>query len=180
MDLKKLLEEAQSSSESPKYSLRSVDSLEEDIRTDLLKLLERGGKSAGSLRNILLEKDYQPELVDQLITRFIEVGLIDDFALAKELAENLATKKGKSRGLIARELRAKGFSSAVIDEATSQLDQDLELETAKELAVGKMSRLIALEPQVRARRVAGFLGRKGYSSSVVWSAIQYAEQSLSN
>ncbi|MEY4417756.1 MAG: hypothetical protein RIQ88_194 [Actinomycetota bacterium] len=175
-----MLEDTQFSSETPKYSLRSVDTLEEEIRSDLLKLLERGGKSSGALRELLIEKEHQPELVDQLIARFIEVGLIDDFGLAKDLAENLANRKSKARGLIARDLREKGFSSEVIEHALAQLDQDAELETAKDLAVNKMSRLSSLEPQVRARRVAGFLGRKGYSASVVWTAVKFAEESLSN
>lgn len=179
MDLKKILEDAKSSGDAPKYTLRSVDSIEEDVRLALLKLLERGGRSSGSLRKLLLEKEHPVEIVDSLIARFTEVGLIDDYALARDLAQTLATRKSKARGMISIELREKGLAQDAIDAALSELSVDAELETAKELAISRMERLKNLDPEVRSRRVAGFLSRKGYASSVVWTAIRFATESLS-
>jgi len=67
-----------------------------------------------------------------------------------------------------------------IDEALLEIDSDSELEAAKELAIARMSRLSGLDTDARSRRVAGFLSRKGYSSNVVWAAIRFATDSLSN
>lgn len=178
MDLKKILDEATNSGEPTKYTLRSVDSIEEEVRAALLRMLERGSKSSATLRKNLVEKEYQPEIVDQLIARFIEVGLIDDYALARDIAESLATRKAMAKGMISITLREKGFSKDVIEDAVSSLDQDAELAQAISLAEAKLNRMQALEKDVRARRVAGFLSRKGYSSSIVWKAIKAAEDSL--
>lgn len=180
MDLEKILREAEDSGQIQKYSLRSVDSIEEDVRVALLKILDRGAKSSGALRKTLLEKEHPAEIVDQVIARFIEVGLIDDYALARRLATTLSQRKGKAKGLIALELRDKGFSKDAIDEALEEIDSESELEAAKELAVARMSRMVNLDIEVRSRRVAGYLSRKGYATNVVWSAVRFATDSLSN
>lgn len=180
MDLQKLLASAEESANKPKYVLQSVDSLEEEIRTALLRILERGGQSSGQIRKTLLEKEYPAELVDSLLERFKEVGLIDDFALAQNLAAMLFERKGKSKALIGMELREKGFSQEAIKDALAQIESDDELEVAKELAVSKMSKTKASDRSGLERKVASFLARKGYPSSVAWAAVRYASEQLSN
>jgi regulatory protein len=152
--------------------------LEEDVRQALIKMLERGGKSSGALRTALIAKEFPKELVDQMIERFIEVALIDDYALARDLVEVAVTRKAKAKSVIARELREKGLPQDAIDAALSGIDQDSELEAAKVIAENRMRQLLKLAPDVRARRLAGFLTRKGYSSSVVWAAVRYASEQL--
>jgi len=173
------LKAAQASGDQPKYSLRSVDSLEEDVRQALLKMLERGSKPSSSLRAALVAKEHPVELIDQLIARFQEVGLIDDFALAKDTAERLFTRKSQAKKMIAMALREKGFSSEAIDYAIADLDGDAELESAKALAVSRIARMADLDTDARSRKLAGFLSRKGFSSSVVWAAIRHASDQLS-
>lgn len=179
MDLNKILQDAEESAKAPKYSLRSVDTIEEEVRASLLRLLERGAKSSGALRKSLLEKEHPAEIVEQLLLRFSEVGLIDDYSLAKDLAQTLSTRKGKSKSMIAIELREKGLPQDAIAQALTEIDVESELETAKSLAVNKMQRMVGLDAQIRERRVAGFLSRKGYTSSVVWAAVRFATESLS-
>lgn len=179
MNIDDALKAALESEDKPKYSLRSVDSLEEDARQVLLKMLERGSKPSSAIRTALLAKEHPAEIVDQLIARFQEVGLIDDFALAKDLAERLFERKSQAKKMIAMALREKGFSSETIDFAIADLDSDAELESAKELAASRITRMADLDADARSRKLAGFLSRKGYSSSVVWAAIRYATDQLS-
>lgn len=157
-----------------KYSLQSVDTLEEEIRQSLLKILSRGAKSSGQIRTALLAKEYPAELVEQLIERFKEVNLIDDFAVAKDWVQSQQTRKPKAKSVMARTLREKGFGSDAIEAALADLDQDSELEACKKLAESRVRQLMKLEPEVRSRRLAGFLTRKGYSSSVVWASVKHA------
>lgn len=174
MDIETFLKEVAPTDQAPKYSLKSVDSLEEDVRQALLKLIERSGKSSGQLRVSLLEKEFPSQLVDQMIDRFIEVGLIDDVALAKSFTEVAISRKSKAKSVIARELRAKHFPQEAIDLALADIDMDDELEAAKSLAESRYRQLLKLEPEVRTRRLSSFLMRKGYSSSVVWAAVRHA------
>jgi regulatory protein len=163
-----------------KYSLQSVDALEEEIRQSLLKILSRGAKSSGQIRTALLAKEYPVELVDQLIERFKEVNLIDDFLVAKDWVQSQQTRKPKAKSVMARTLREKGFSSDAIEAALADLDQDSELEACKKLAESRVRQLMKLDPDVRSRRLAGFLTRKGYSSSVVWASVKHALDQGSN
>lgn len=178
MDIEQILKEAAESGNITKYSLKSVDSLEEDVRQALLKMIARGGKSSNALRTALIAKEFPREIVDQIIARFIEVSLIDDFALARDLVEIAVTRKAKAKSVIARELSEKGLPREAIDAALSGIDQDSELEAAKTMAEKRMRQLLKLEPDVRQRRLAGFLSRKGYSSTVVWAAVRYATEQL--
>ena len=174
MDINTFLKDTESAEGANKYSLKSVDSLEEDVRQALLKLIERSGKSSGQLRTLLLDKEFPVQLVDQMIERFIEVGLIDDFALAKILTESAFSRKAKAKSVIARELRAKYLPQDAIDAALAEIDSDSELEAAKTLAESRYRQLLKLDPEVRTRRLSSFLMRKGYSSSVVWAAVRHA------
>jgi regulatory protein len=174
LDIETFLKELPPAEDAPKYSLKSVDSIEEDVRKALLRLLERSSKSSGQLRTLLLEKEFPVQIVDQMIERFIEVGLIDDLALAKDFTEVAVTRKSKAKSVIARELRAKHFPQEAIDAAISEIDSDSELEAAKKLAETRFRQLLKLEPEVRTRRLSSYLMRKGYSSSVVWAAVRHA------
>ena len=179
MDIETFLKDLPPAEDAPKYSLKSVDSIEEDVRKALLKLLERSSKSSGQLRTLLLEKEFPVQLVDQMIDRFIEVGLIDDLSLAKDFTEVAVTRKSKAKSVIARELRAKHFPQEAIDAAISEIDSDSELEAAKKLADTRFRQLLKLEPEVRTRRLSSYLMRKGYSSSVVWAAVRHASGEVS-
>ena len=179
MDIETFLKDLPPAEDAPKYSLKSVDSLEEDVRKALLKLLERSSKSSGQLRTLLLEKEFPVQLVDQMIDRFIEVGLIDDLSLAKDFTEVAVTRKSKAKSVIARELRAKHFPQEAIDAAISEIDSESELEAAKKLAETRFRQLLKLEPEVRTRRLSSYLMRKGYSSSVVWAAVRHASGEVS-
>ena len=174
MDIDAFLKDLNPDESGTKYSLKSVDSIEEDVRQALLKLIERSGKSSGQLRASLLEKEFPVQLVDQMIERFIEVGLIDDFALARDFTELAVSRKAKAKSVIARELRAKYFPQDAIDAALAEIDSDAELEAAKNLAETRYRQLLKLEPEVRTRRLSSFLMRKGYSSGVVWAAVRHA------
>lgn len=179
MDLQKLLASAEEAAAKPKYTLQTVDALEEEIRSTLLKIIERGGKSSGAIRKQLVQKEYPVEIIESLIARFTEVGLIDDFALAKEHARILFDRKGKSKTLIGMELREKGFSQDAIKDALAEIESDDELELAKGLALTKMAKTSGSDKSAVERKVAGFLARKGYPSSVVWVAVRYASEELS-
>jgi regulatory protein len=178
MDIEQILKEAAESGNVSTYSLKSVDTLEEDVRQALIKMIERGGKSSKALRTALIAKEFPREIVDQMIARFIEVSLIDDFALARDLVELAVNRKAKAKSVIARELSEKGLPKEAIDAALSGIDQDSELEAAKTIAEKRIRQLLKLDPDVRQRRLAGFLSRKGYSSSVVWAAVRFATEQM--
>lgn len=100
------------------------------------------------------------------------MGLIDDVQYAQTLVRTRFAERGLSRRALAAELRAKGIDEGVARDALDQVDDEAELETARRLAAARSARMSSLPPDTRRRRIAGFLGRKGYSSSVAMQVIR--------
>jgi len=159
-------------------ALQSVDSIEEEVRTFVLKKLERTAQPSGKLREALIAKGFAKEIFEPIIERFIEVGLIDDYALAKSYVEHSLTRKGKSRTMIARELREKGLTADAVNEAIATIDTDREADAANAIAEQKIRSLARYDQAERAKKLGAFLSRKGYASNVVWAAVRHAEATL--
>ncbi len=100
-----------------------------------------------------------------MLERFTEVGLIDDAAFAAEWVESRGHRSGASR--LRQELRQKGVAEEHIAEAIGARDGEADLVTARELAVRRLVSMAGLDGLVRQRRLAAFLARRGFSSSVI-------------
>ena len=107
-----------------------------------------------------------------MLSRFEEVGLINDSAFADAWVESRHHGRGLARRALAQELRTKGVDPTLIDEAVGQLDSEQEEETARELVARKLRSTRGLDRDKRLRRLAGMLARKGYSRAwpCGWSA----------
>ena len=155
--------------------LSSVDNLEEQARNIVLKLLERGPKSSAELA-LALEKHEIPQQIAQLvIERFTEVELIDDSAYAQQVADASRRTKGLARSMVKRKLADKGIDPDVIDQVASEISEEEELSIAVDVAVKRLGQLAKLAPEVRNRRLIGFLQRRGFGSGIVFAAIREAE-----
>lgn len=146
----------------------------------MLYQLSRGAKSAHTLRQILEKREIDPEIAEMVIQRFIEVSLIDDHAYAETIVNSRRNFKGMAKSAIKRELSQKGVAAEIVEQVTESVTAEDEYDKACELALVRVKRMAHLERDVRQRRLNGYLGRKGYSSSVVLAAVKVAEQSLSN
>jgi len=85
----------------------------------------------------------------------------------------LRERKGLGRGALAAELRRRQLDPTAIELAMDGLDGD-ELERALELAHKRAAQLRSYDRETAARRLGAFLQRKGYSGSVVSTAVQRA------
>lgn len=156
----------------------SPEKQEARARNVLLFQLSKGAKSTKQLREILEKREIDRPIADAIIERFIEVGLIDDRAFAQTLVSSRSKFRGLSISAIRRELAQKGVDQQIIDEALVELTADSELAKAFELATRRIRQMSHLEPDVRQRRLAGYLGRKGYPSATVFAAVKNAEQAI--
>jgi regulatory protein len=155
--------------------LSSVDSLEQRAREIILRLLERGPKTSDQLRQALLKAEVPSEIAEALITRFAEVELIDDRQYAQQLSDASRRTKGMARSAVRRKLAQKGLDQAIIDQVTTEISDEAELEAAIEAACKRFGQLQSYPPEVRNRRLVGFMQRRGFSSAVVFAAIREAE-----
>ena len=150
---------------------RSDEKLEKRARNVLLFQLSRSMKTKWQLAQILEKREIPAEIASSLLDRFEEVQLIDDAVFAAAYVRS-RVEKGKSSRIIGRELQQKGVDRSIEEEAISGISRDDEEKMVLELGRARWDRLVDVPPDARYRRVAGFLMRRGFSSSMVSSALR--------
>ncbi|MET8326924.1 recombination regulator RecX [Streptomyces sp. NPDC005181] len=146
----------------------------EQARNICLRLLTGTPRTRKQLADALRKREIPDEAADEVLSRFEDVGLIDDAAFADAWVESRHHGRGLARRALVRELRTKGVDSAVIDEAIGQLDSEQEEETARELVARKLRSTRGLDRDKRLRRLAGMLARKGYGEGMALRVVRQA------
>lgn len=124
-----------------------------------LHLLSYGPRSERELRDRLAKKSVRPEVRDETVARLRETGLIDDESYARTFVERRDRTSPRGRRLIGAELRTKGVSRPVADEATAEID---EKQAAYRAASRRARSLTKLPFADFRRRLGDFLVRRGF------------------
>lgn len=134
-------------------------------REAALRVLDRTAASSSQIRQKLTKAGFLPEIAEEIVTRFGEVGLLDD----REYAAMLVRTRFQERGLVGRalvqELDRKGIDPGLQAEALEQITPEQEVENAQRLAEKKARSLHNVSYSQAMRRIGSFLARKGYSPS---------------
>ncbi|OII66444.1 recombination regulator RecX [Streptomyces sp. CC77] len=146
----------------------------ERARSVCLRLLTGMPRTRKQLADALHQRGIPDEVAEDVLSRFEDVGLIDDAAFAGAWVESRHHGRGLARRALARELRTKGVDSALIDEAVGQLDPEQEEATARALVERKLRSTRGLERDRRLRRLAGMLARKGYPEGLALRVVRQA------
>ena len=146
----------------------------EALEQTLLRKLHTHDMSVHEVMTWLRSKDAAEGDAAELVAKFERLNYLNDERLARELVSRLSERKGKSKSVIARELRQRGISSAVVDEALEAIDDDDELSKATELALQRVRQFSKLDVATAERRLVGFLSRRGYSGQTVREACKEA------
>jgi regulatory protein len=141
-------------------------------RAICLRLLTQRARTRAELAQALRRRGVPDEAAGTVLDRFAEVGLVDDDALA----QNVALIQHRERGLAARavavKLRQRGLPASAVEAALGLIDPDSEREAARRLAARKLPALGALPPETRSRRLVGMLGRRGYSLALAVDVVR--------
>lgn len=146
----------------------------ERARAICLRLLTGTPRTRKQLADALHKREIPSEVAEEVLSRFEDVGLINDAAFADAWVESRHHGRGLARRALARELRTKGVDSTLIEEAVGQLDSEQEEETARELVARKLRSTRGLDRDRRLRRLAGMLARKGYPESMALRVVRRA------
>jgi regulatory protein len=139
--------------------------------------LTRKGLSSSEMTDLLRSRDLEASDVAFEVTRLEQVGLLNDRELAETLVMQLRERKGLGRSAITSELRRRKLDQSAIEEALADAydsDGDDELTRARAIAMKRAPQLRSLDAETARRRLGAFLMRKGYSGSVVASAVASA------
>lgn len=142
---------------------------EQVVRTILLRRLSSAPRTRGELEKDLARRGADPDIAARVLDRFEEVGLIDDDAFARMWVESRHRSKALARSALKRELSDRGLERESIDEAISQIDDDVEWQRARDFATAKFRMRQGEDPLKAMNRLAGQLARKGYPASMCFA-----------
>ncbi|MFC9886646.1 recombination regulator RecX [Streptomyces pilosus] len=146
----------------------------ERARAICLRLLTGTPRTRKQLADALRKREIPDEAAEEVLSRFEEVGLINDSAFADAWVESRHHGRGLARRALARELRTKGVDPTLIEDAVSRLDSEQEEETARDLVARKLRATRGLDRDRRIRRLAGMLARKGYPEGLALRVVRQA------
>lgn len=139
-----------------------------------LQQLEHAPRTRAELHVVLSDRGVPDDAAEAVLGRFAEVGLIDDELFARMWVTSRHRGRGLARRALAHELRHKGVDDETVRSAVDELPPELELETARALVARRLPATRGLAPDVRVRRLAGLLARKGYPAGVAFRVVREA------
>ena len=135
-------------------------------------MLARRDYMRDELAQKLIKKGYGKEEVDLCIQQLVELGYIDDEALASGLARQ-AAEKGRGRRRIAFELGRRGAKDNLVEKTLEEIAEDETLPTERERAMRQANKIVGNSniDEKLLNRVGRRLAGLGYEASVVYDVI---------
>lgn len=147
----------------------------EVARAIVLRQLTAAPRSRKQLEDKLLKRNCDPDVAAEVLDRMEAVGLVDDEAYAHMLVRSQQQGRGLARRGLAHELRKKGVNEQTAEVALeAEVTAEGERARAEELVAKKLRTMAGLDRQVKTRRLAGMLARKGYPGELAYSVIREA------
>ena len=139
-----------------------------------LRLLTGAARPRAALETALRQRGIPDDVADRVLSRFVEVGLIDD----KAYAEAFVAAKHRERALgvtaLRTELRRKGVDDQTVDAAVQAVDRDAERDRAKALISRRVDAAMSSGAPTARRRLVGLLARRGYSVELACRVVDEA------
>ncbi len=158
----------------PSTSESAEPKREEQARDLCLRLLTARARTRVELHGQLTKRGYPDDVIDRVLDRLSEVGLVNDADFAEQWVRSRRTNAGKGKRALAAELRTKGVDNDVIAEALADIDAGAERQRAEQLVRDKLRRekLGDDDDTKVARRLVGMLARRGYSQTMAFDVVK--------
>lgn len=132
-------------------------------------------QTEAELRAKLRTREVPDEVADEALDRARKLRAVDDAAFARAWVEDRGRVRGYGVARLKQELRRRQVPDELIEQALAALEDRDEAAAALELARHRAQRMPAtLPPETVARRVIGFLVRRGYGPGVAQRAAREA------
>lgn len=158
------------SSRQPEPFQPADDDIDADVasvaRAIALRKLTTRACTRQELERALRAKNVSQGVIDAVLDRLQEVGLVDDASFAENWVSSRQRRRHLSRRLLRRELQAKGVERSHIDSALDRVDPNAELTSARDLVERKHAAMNGLSREVQYRRLAGMLSRRGFDTAI--------------
>ena len=138
-----------------------------------LKLISLYPRSEKEIRNKLMDKYFEEEVIDRVVIELKETEYIDDKKYARIFIESQLKKKPCGRMICRKKLAGKGINESIVEEVIEPAyPQEKEIEYAREVANKKLAILNKPTKKKTGQALARFLEARGFSGDVVWRVLE--------
>lgn len=152
----------------------------EVARTVVLRRLSAAPRTRHELAVDLVDRGVPQAAIDQVLDRFVEVGLIDDASFARSWVDSRTRTRGAAPRVLRQELRSKGVDQEIVDTVLASIDVDQQRAVAMRLVESRRRSVARLEPVVQVRRLSSLLIRRGYSAGLAYEVVRSSLESSSS
>ncbi len=143
------------------------------VRNIAYRLLTYRARSRKELEEKLSDKEFDDAVIEAVVADLTRLGYVNDREFARQWAAGRIRLRGFGRRRIEQELRNKGISSDVIQETLGEVFEAApEADIAQREADKKLRSLTRFPPEVRRRRLAGHLERRGFPSETIYDVLR--------
>ena len=139
-----------------------------------VRLLTAAPRTRAQLADALRRRRIPADAAESVLSRFAEVGLIDDATFASAWVESRHYGRGLGRRALAAELSRRGVDQGDIEAAVDQLSAETERATALALVERRLASTTGPSEAARIKKLVGMLARKGYSAGLAYSVVKEA------
>ena len=130
-------------------------------------------RSEYEIKKRLFEKEFQPAVVNEVLSLLKSQGIVDDHSFVNKWVDNVILSRPMGRMRVTHELKAKRVRDDIIDEVCQEkLGLDKEAELARKAADKKMKVLKSYAQDVARRRLNSFLVNRGFNFEVIRDLIK--------
>ncbi|MCB2203117.1 RecX family transcriptional regulator [bacterium] len=134
-------------------------------------------RSERELRRRLKEKEFPEEIIDETVSTFTRVGLLNDREFAEAFVRDRLLLRPRASSVLRRELRGHGIDGEIVDSVlAAHFNAETENELARDMADSYIRSHSSLDTPVLKRRLAGYLQRKGFRPSLVYEILNSLEK----
>lgn len=148
-----------------KIAALQAQDAQEDAFQQALRLLSYRPRSVAEVRKKLVDKKYDPAVIEAVLNRLLDSHYLSDQNFAEEWVENRSTFRPRSRRMLQYELRKKGVAEEHIQSALARITDETEL--AYQAGIRYAARLADLDRETFRRRLGAYLSRRGFSYGTI-------------
>ena len=142
-------------------------------RNTAYRLLTYRARSRKELEEKLKDREFSDAVIEAVVADLVRLGYVNDREFARQWTAGRIRLRCFGRRRIEQELRNKGISRDVIQETLSEVFEDVpEVDIAQQEAEKKLRSLARFAPEVRRRRLAGHLERRGFPSETIYDVLR--------
>jgi regulatory protein len=154
--------------------LRDADAVVQAVNT-AAHFLSYRPRSTQEVRRNLKEKETPEDVIEAAVEKMAVMGYLDDAAFARYWVDNRSQFKPLSHRALRQELRQKGLSDTVIDEA---LGEQSEPDLAYKAATTQLRKLRNRSVKEFKTKINAFLQRRGFSYSTTQDVVRRMIEAL--